>query len=357
MSLATRFLGGATLLAMTAVAAHAADASAMPAMPAMPASASAPVHLPMPAGRTLLIVGQERGEIADYWKAVGPAGGYMLYTSLETLSNMDHASKGSGCGDSGWMSFPDWVEHYPGTAAQVGLYMVGMLPDIVSGDLDGQIDELGDDLRRTGRPVYLRIGYEFDGPWNRYDPELYRAAWRHVAQRLRGADGRGLPNVAFVWHSAAFRRFRGEPLAAWYPGDDVVDWVALSWFGWGSEGETADAAQAREDVAAFARAHARPLMIAESAPKQYAQADRADAWERWYAPLFAWIERNDVRAYSAINQDWRRLPQWSDAACGNGTDWGDTRVHKPGSTILERWRATVAAPRFVRQGDPLLAPK
>ncbi len=49
---------------------------------AVPLAAHAGERLEPEDGKTLLIVGQERGEIARYWKEVGPAGGYMLYSSL-----------------------------------------------------------------------------------------------------------------------------------------------------------------------------------------------------------------------------------------------------------------------------------
>jgi hypothetical protein len=67
--------------------------------------------------------------------------------------------------------------------------------------------------------------------------------------------------------------------------------------------------------------------------------------------VFAWIERNDVKAYSYINQDWNAMPQWS-AACGQG-DWGNTRVQKPGSVVLERWRKETSGPRWLKQGPGL----
>lgn len=312
-------------------------------------------------GKTLLIVGQEKHEIADYWRSVGPAGGYMLYTSLASLSGMDGDSRGSGCSDSGVMSFPDWVKHYPDTVAQIGLYMVGMLPEVIDGDLDGSIEELAETLRATKRPVFLRIGYEFDGPWNRYDPDLYKQAWQRMVRIFRGETLPGMKqgitpvtNVAFVWHSAAYKRHQGAALDAWYPGDEFVDWIALSWFEWGPDNDKTAAAQARDEVLAFTKARRKPLMIAEAAAKQYHEADQRTAWEGWHRPVFDWIATHNVKAYSYINQDWNKMPQWRNASCGNGTDWGDTRVQKPGSRLLDTWKKTVESPRWLRQGPALM---
>ena len=71
---------------------------------------------------------------------------------------------------------------------------------------------------------------------------------------------------------------------------------------------------ARDAVAAFARRHRKPLMIAEAAPKSYFEADAPDAWTGWHARVLAWIARSDVKAYCYINQDWNEMPQWRRAA-------------------------------------------
>jgi hypothetical protein len=308
-------------------------------------------------GKTLLIVGQERAEIARYWSDVGPAGGYMLYGSLPALDGIREPARGSGCSDSGWMDFGDWVRNYPDTVAQVGLYLVDVTERVAAGELDAVVTELGRILRESRKPVFLRIGYECDGPWNHYPPDSYKRAFRRISDILRGRGvGRAprsgpVTNVALVWHSAAYATHRGQPLEAWYPGDDVVDWVAVSWFAWPRPEEDAIAAAARDRVAAFARQHRKPLMIAEAAPKAYFQADAPDAWAGWHAKVLAWIEQNDVKAYSHINQDWNALPQWT-AACGQG-DWGDTRVQKPGSRVLEAWRDETRKPRWLKQGPGL----
>ena len=309
-------------------------------------------------GKTILIVGQERTEIARYWSEVGPAGGYMLYGSLATLGGLRGPERGRGCSDSGWMDFGDWVRNYPDTVAQVGLYMVGAAEAVAAGELDHVVAEMGRILRESRKPVFLRIGYECDGPWNRYPPDPYKRAWRRMADILRGRKvGRGTPitpvtNVALVWHSAAHATRAGHSFRAWYPGDDSVDWVAVSWFPWAKRDDEATAAAARDAVAEFARRHRKPLMIAEAAPKSFFEADAPDAWRGWHAGVLAWIARNNVKAYSYINQDWNAMPQWQ-AECGQGGDWGNTRVQKPGSVILDAWRNEVSGARWLKQGPAL----
>jgi len=324
---------------------------------ALPPAAPGAERFEPPEGKTLLIVGQERGEIARYWSEVGPAGGYMLYGSLPALDGVREPARGNGCADSGWMDFGDWVRNYPDTVAQVGLYMAGVTEAVAAGEMDGIVAEMGGILRDSRKPVFLRIGYECDGPWNRYPPDSYKRAGRRIADVLRGRRvGRGTPiapvtNVALVWHSAAYATHEGRSFDAWYPGDDVVDWVAVSWFPWARREDEAIAVAARDTVAAFARRHRKPLMIAEAAPKSYFEADAPDAWTGWHARVLAWIARSDVKAYCYINQDWNEMPQWQ-AGCGGG-DWGNTRVQKSGSLILDRWRRETSGPRWLKQGPGL----
>ena len=45
------------------------------------------------------------------------------------------------------------------------------------------------------------------------------------------------------------------------------------------------------------------------------------------------------------------MPQWQ-AGCGGG-GWGDTRVQKSGSLILDGWRRETSGPRWLKQGPGL----
>ena len=310
--------------------------------------------------KTILIIGQTREEFADYVHTAraGQPGGYMFYTSLNHLEGLTSPWKGVGCSDAGVADLQDWVRNYPESVGQVGLYIVGQLSSINSGALDANIKTLAEVLRKTNKPILMRMGYEFDGEWNAYEPEAYVAAWRRIVDIFRGKKvGHEfvvpVTNVAFVWHSAAWKTFHNQPISAWYPGDNYVDWVAISWFAW-SDKESNDVAEtARRNVAAFAKEHDKPLMIAESAPKSYYPPTRSDSWSGWFEPVFAWIRRNNVKAFSYINQNWEAQPMWHDPSCKGGADWGDSRVQTPGSTVLKAWQETVRGRRFLGAGPQL----
>jgi hypothetical protein len=316
---------------------------------------------------TLLLVGQEKVGIDNYRKAIGEPAGLMFYTDLIGQAGLTDFIGGSSgtCDDAGTTD----LQHYIGGAAptspraiiQLGLSLTGggQLASVVAGTLDNKIRALATVLKNTGHPVFLRIGYEAEGPWNNYSPADYVPAFQRIVAIVRGGtvDGKtgdAADNVAMVWHLAAGN---GTPnnIAAWYPGDAFVDWIGVSWFGQGASlaGAAADA-NAREVVAAFAKTHSKPMMIAESAPRDFSGApnNQSDpniptaltSWDAWYKPVLEWNERHQVRIWSYINQDWRAYPMFA-GACGNGGNiWGNSRVEQSGSMVKTSWQSMLSAP-------------
>src|SRR5258708_29667746 len=80
---------------------------------------------------------------------------------------------------------------------QIGLHLAGDALDeqaaphyeqeVADGQLDEQIQAFCEGLRLLQRPAYVRIGFEFNGPWNGYEPEAYKAAWRRIVSTFRTA--------------------------------------------------------------------------------------------------------------------------------------------------------------------------
>src|SRR5258708_6824924 len=163
-------------------------------------------------GKVLLMVGQNLEEIKAYTDAAKslPAG-LMVYTSLNQGNGLTEPfNEGDGTQHAQRL-----ITENPNTALQIGVYMVDQCADAAEGKMDAAIDKLGDWIRKTRRPVFLRAGYEFDGPHNHYPPEDYVKAYHRLVDRFRR---RGVRNVAYVWHSYASVQTR--PLYDWYPGDD-----------------------------------------------------------------------------------------------------------------------------------------
>jgi Glycosyl hydrolase family 26 len=287
--------------------------------------------------KRLLFIGQDLQSVADYVARFGQtANGYTTYTSIRDDDALSlkgvFTTTDYGAGPVG---ATELLRKYPKAELQIGLYLVGSCEGVASGNRDRMIRKLGDFIKTDAarRKVYLRIGYEFDGPWNQYEPEVYKKAFRRIVKVLRD---QGVP-FASVWQSAtnSAGTFQGHPISAWYPGSDYVDVVGLSYFQ--PHKPSLDA------LLAFARKNRKPVMICESAPQGWdlargtiaettlgrggkKQVVGAEAcWDRWFAPYFKFIKDNSdvIKAVSYINANWDAQNMWRS---GNNGYWGDTRV-------------------------------
>ena len=280
------------------------------------------------AGKVLLIAGQSLEDIQTYvetTKAV-PAG-LMSYTSINNVEGLENAVN---YGDGSQVA-QRLLDHYPHTALQLGLWMVDSTQAVARGDLDENIDRLGAWIRKTKRPVFLRVGYEFDGTHNHYPPDEYILAYRRIVDRFRA---NGIRNAAFVWHSWASRS--AEPLVSWYPGDAYVDWVGISYFN--------QPQSYLMPVIEFAKQHGKPVMIAESSPWNV-QTKYANSWALWFAPLFKFIQTHDIKALSYISCDW-------DATQFAEKHWGDARIGI-NAELLQRWVNETSKDRYLKSSPDL----
>ncbi len=115
---------------------------------------------------------------------------------------------------------------------------LGRLADIASGRHDDYIRAWAQGAAEYGRPLLLRPFHEMNGYWypwsvgeNGNTAADFVAAWRHVHAVF---DEAGATNVSWVWSINTLAEFdQGRGVQDYYPGDDVVDWVATSGFNWG----------------------------------------------------------------------------------------------------------------------------
>ncbi len=263
-----------------------------------------------PDGQVLMIVGQDTNTIDEYVASNHIVhGGVMLYTSIQNAEGLTSPFSGGG-----GTQYGDYlVNTYTHSVLQIGLYMVGALDGILAGTYDSNIDVIGSWIQGTDRPVYLRIGYEFDADWTAYDPDKYIASYQRIADRMRS---NGVDNVAFVWHSQAVPVRTNR--MAWYPGDGYVDWVAASVFG----SPTGSNRTNLTAVAELARELQKPFMIAEASPHGVTATNGVNSWTAWYDPTFEFIQEYGVRAFSYINCNWDAPEMWQFNTLG----WGDARV-------------------------------
>jgi hypothetical protein len=268
-----------------------------------------------PQRKTWLFMGQELGAVGGfpgdhdqgYVDYVGKPEGVTIYTDIRAPASLrQRVDFGSGdlCGQC-YLDNPV----FDNTMMAIGLYMVGDLPYVVAGARDAKITKLGQFIKEVGKPVFLRIGYEFDGSWNSYDPALYVQAFRRIMDQLRAE---GVTNVVSVWQSSGSNTNQAS-LLQWYPGDDYVDWIGYSYF---------RQSNPSGGIMSIARSRRKPVMIAEATPQRnLSLGDPATHWNTWFAPFFTHINTNAdmIQAVAYINTRWFDQPAWN-------AGWGDSRV-------------------------------
>ena len=212
--------------------------------------------------------------------------------------------------------------------------MVDQIKKIARGKHDEASIRLAQWIKQSERPVFLRIGYEFEGEWNGYKPRDFINAWRHIVEVF---DDQGVENVAYVWQSAGINLPNIED---WYPGDEYVNWVGYSHFDGPNPGQ-----RMRE----FAVAHNKPIMIAEATPKVDLKVVAGTTiWEQWYAPLFDRIYENDqIKALAYINTFWDQQPMWF------GQGWGDSRL-QINEFVQAAWRREMEQTVWLHANQQLL---
>lgn len=190
----------------------------------------------------------------------------------------------------------------------------------------------------------------------------------------------GIDNVEFVWQASASTTDdvidgRHEDITQWYPGDEYVDWMAVSWFL--QPRETVEVAgtfvpltplELTEEVLDFARQRGKPVMIAEAAPQGIDLRERFMAnhspiwdgpagegrkamsddeiWAHWFAPLFELLDgnRDVLYALAYINVDWDSQAMWGPPYSSGF--WGDSRL-EVNAEIARRFGEAVEAWKHV----------
>jgi hypothetical protein len=218
-------------------------------------------------GKALLLIGDDKDSVdAHFDSTVSAPGGVSANVDLglNDFNDLDYL-----------------VGKYPNSTLSIGVTLNKLRTD-------EQIDTLLKTLAAYNRPVYLRLGFGSDDA-----PDVYVSAWKKFEEQIQV---NGSLNVALVWESASCDE---SGIADFYPGDEFVDWVGISY----CDGISTDAKMQ------FAREHLKPVMlIAES---------QDGSWDEWFAPFFKFVtDNNDViRAVAYVNNGQlnnENLKQWKD---------------------------------------------
>jgi beta-mannanase len=137
-----------------------------------------------------------------------------------------------------------WEPWDPGTNAKLLKQPANQpnyrLSNIIAGRYDDYIRSWAVQIRDLGGPVMLRPMHEMDGNWypwsgtaNGNKPAEYVRAWRHIHDIF---DAAGATNVTWVWsiNHNSVPNTPANSFSAYYPGDQYVDWTAVSGFNFGT---------------------------------------------------------------------------------------------------------------------------
>jgi hypothetical protein len=169
---------------------------------------------------------------------------------------------------------------------------------IASGADDDVIRADAEALAASDVPVLLRFRWEMDRPNLRAtvgSPALYVAAWRHAHQLFEDA---GADRVRWVWCPTAAGFAAGGAAPAYFPGDDVVDWVCADAY---PDRRLTDLRVLLTPFLAWAAHHPQPVMVGElGVPRTADDAARAG----WLDRAAAWLRtRPKVRAVVYFDLD------------------------------------------------------
>lgn len=183
--------------------------------------------------------------------------------------------------------------------------------DVAAGLYDSQIDLFCQGLSQLGHPVFIRIGYEFNGTgWNGYVTNTYKQAFIRITDKIRAM---GL-EAATVWCCAPAGPMNN--LMDYYPGDSYVDWWGIDLFN-----ESELTLPAALSFITNADAHGKPVMIPETTPKNVGVLNGSLSWNTWFKPFFNLIGTySNIKAFCYIDWNWADYPQWA--------DWGDARIEQ-----------------------------
>ncbi len=181
------------------------------------------------------------------------------------------------------------------------------LDSIIAGESDTYIRKFALDAKNYGGQVILSPFHEMNGNWDPWGgtvgqntPQKVVQAWQHIHDVFGTVS-----NVKFAWavNNISVPDTTANAIAAYYPGDAYVDYVAVDGFNFGNPWQSFDAVfgKALNTVAAYKK----PIYILSMASAAGAQkpawiTDAVTVQMKKYPLLKGWLWFNENK-----EQDWR----------------------------------------------------
>jgi len=151
--------------------------------------------------------------------------------------------------------------------------------EIVNGEFDAYIRDCVSKFKELSAPLFVKWGAEPNGDWHGYgyDPNLYQQGWRRTHEIF---EEEGL-SAQWVFHvnqqpRGSYPQFYSNrsPWKDYYPGDEYVDWISVSWhaaliYGRYRDGQTIDFIFDEGEYLSFAEEHNKPFMFGECGNDKY----------------------------------------------------------------------------------------
>lgn len=238
-----------------------------------------------------------------------------------------------------------------------------ILQEISNGQHDGYIYSWIDGFKywRSTYPadqqpkIALRFAHEFNGTWYPWGdkPEDLKSAWRYLHTMFKNA---GINDaVDWVWCANNVDVDSHDDITRYYPGDDMVDWLSLDGYNWGSNysfssWKSFDETFSQQYVKMITNFPGKPVMLGEvssAEPHDLPNAswgqngddsDAAESKEEWVADMMQSIQTN----YPAI-----KSIVWFNT--NKELRWG---LNLDGNTGLSAYNNAVSDPYFAGTIEP-----
>jgi hypothetical protein len=224
------------------------------------------------------------------------------------------------------------------------------LQSIINGTHDALIQRWATGIKQWNKPLLLRWAHEMNGSWYPWDgfhnggdtltgygsptkpdgPERYIDAYRHIHHIF---DSIGVPKVSWVWCPNTMWDTTKvlNKISSYFPGADVVDWIGMNCYNWGSSAagmswKSAEQMFRLTYTGAVALAD-KPILVGESASTEVG-GDKA----AWISATFGTIRTAfpKIKLFTWFNEN-------------KETDW---RINSS-PAALAAYRAAIADPYFI----------
>jgi beta-mannanase len=237
--------------------------------------------------------------------------------------------------------------------------------DVAAGKLDDYIRQYARDAKVYGQPLFISpICKEFNGNWwyncsPKANPALTEAdfvnAWRRVVDIFRQE---GVTNVAWVWVPNSITKappsWEADNAAAYYPGDDYVDWMGVDHYDYGPP-------SLMDALYDFAVEHDKPVFVSEWGVRSPAGLTPAQD-QQWLNNMFDYFESHPkIKAIDYFNYNNADPTQETPAHMANHVwlyngqvnyhpnigNWDSRLLAESGADFRHTYARRIANPRYV----------